>query len=243
MLSISQKKFVNSLKQKKFRTERSLFVVEGIKLIEELLQSDYEISAIYATSIWMEKNPKIECSEVSDKELKSISSLTTPNEVLAVVKQKEPQLIDVSNQLNIALDKLQDPGNFGTIIRTADWFGVQNIICSNDSVDVYNPKVLQATMGSFFRMNIIYTDLPKFFSENKTLTVYGALLDGENVYQKELKSKGSVLLMGNESKGISEELKPFIKKKVLIPNFGKAESLNVATATAILCSEFKRVSP
>lgn len=242
MISINQKKFVNSLKQKKFRTEHNLFVVEGIKLVEELLQSDYEVSAIYATLNWMEKNPKEECSEVSEKELQSISSLKTSNEVLAVVKQKGPQLIDVSNQLNIALDKLQDPGNFGTIIRTADWFGVQNIICSKDSVDVYNPKVLQATMGSFFRMNIIYTDLPEFFLENKALTVHGALLDGENVYQKELNSKGSILLMGNESKGISVELKPFISEKILIPNFGKAESLNVATATAVLCSEFKRLS-
>ncbi|MDG1475917.1 MAG: RNA methyltransferase [Vicingaceae bacterium] len=240
MISINQKKFVNSLKQKKFRTERNLFVVEGIKLVEELLQSDYEISAIYATSIWIERNSELECFEVSEKELQSISSLKTANEVLAVVKQKEFQLIDVSSQLNIALDKLQDPGNLGTIIRTADWFGVQNIICSEDSVDVYNPKVLQATMGSFFRVNIVYLSLSEFFSNNKGLTVYGALLDGENVYQKELKSKDSVLLMGNESKGISEELKPFIKEKISIPNYGKAESLNVATATAILCSEFVR---
>ena len=242
MISINQKKFVNSLKQKKFRTEHDLFVVEGIKLVQELLQSNYKISAIYATLNWIEKNPEVECIEVSEKELQSISSLKTANEVLAVVKQKEPQLMDVSNQLNIALDKLQDPGNFGTIIRTADWFGVQNVICSNDSVDVYNPKVLQATMGSFFRMNIVYVALAEFFSKNNDLIIYGALLDGKNVYQKELKSKGSVLLMGNESKGISEELKPFINEKILIPNFGKAESLNVATATAVLCSEFKRLS-
>jgi TrmH family RNA methyltransferase len=240
MISINQKKFVNSLWQKKYRTERGLFIIEGIKMVEELIQSDYEVSEIYATSIWIENNPSVECSEISEKELKSISSLKTPNEVLAVVKQKEPQLTDVSNQLSIALDKIQDPGNFGTIIRTADWFGINNIICSEESVDVYNPKVLQATMGSFFRMNIIYTDLSKFFTKNSELNVYGALLDGENVYQKELKSKGSVLLMGNESRGISEELKAFVTEKVLIPNFGKAESLNVATATAILCSEFVR---
>jgi TrmH family RNA methyltransferase len=240
MISISQKKFVNSLKQKKFRTEQGFYIVEGVKLLKELLESDYEVSAIYATSYWIENNPNIDSSEVSEKELKSISSLKNPNEVLAVVKQKEHQLSNVSSQLNIALDKIQDPGNFGTIIRTADWFGVKNIICSEDSVDVYNPKVLQATMGSFFRMNIVYTDLAKFFSDNKGLTVYGALLDGENVYEKKLNSKGSILLMGNESKGISTELIPFIKEKIRIPNFGKAESLNVATATAILCSEYMR---
>jgi TrmH family RNA methyltransferase len=240
MISISQKKFVSSLKQKKFRTEQGFYIVEGVKLLKELLESDYEVSAIYATSYWIENNPNIDSSEVSEKELKSISSLKNPNEVLAVVKQKEHQLSNVSSQLNIALDKIQDPGNFGTIIRTADWFGVKNIICSEDSVDVYNPKVLQATMGSFFRMNIVYTDLAKFFSDNKGLTVYGALLDGENVYEKKLNSKGSILLMGNESKGISTELIPFIKEKIRIPNFGKAESLNVATATAILCSEYMR---
>ena len=242
MLSINQKKQVNSLKQKKFRTEYKLFVVEGIKMLEELLLSDYEVETIYATANWIENNPTVNCVEISEKELVSISSLRSPNEVLAVVKQKENPLIDVPNQLTIALDKLQDPGNFGTIIRTADWFGVQHVICSGDSVDVYNPKVLQATMGSFFRVNITYVSLRDFFTENNNLSVYGALLDGENVYQKELKTKGSVLLMGNESKGISEELLPFISEKLLIPNFGKAESLNVATATAILCSEFKRMS-
>jgi TrmH family RNA methyltransferase len=243
MISINQKKFVSSLKQKKFRTERGLFIVEGVKLVQELLLSNYQISAIYATKSWMDKNQEVDSaniSEVSEKELLRISSLTTPNEVLAVVEQKVSQLETVSSQLNIAIDKIQDPGNLGNIIRTADWFGIQNIICSKDSVDLYNPKVLQATMGSFFRMNIVYTDLAEFFLENTRLTVYGALLDGEDVYQKELNSAGAVLLMGNESKGISEALKPFITEKVLIPNFGKAESLNVATATAILCSEFKR---
>tara|TARA_B100000809_G_scaffold213696_1_gene218191 strand:+ start:6625 stop:7350 length:726 start_codon:yes stop_codon:yes gene_type:complete len=240
MLSISQKKFVSSLKQKKFRTERGLYIVEGVKLLEELLKSDYEVITIYATSKWIENNLDIDSHEVSEKELKSISSLKNPNEVLAVVKQKEHQLSNVSSQLNIALDKIQDPGNFGTIIRTADWFGVNNILCSEDSVDVYNPKVLQATMGSFFRMNILYTNLPIFFSNNRELTVYGALLDGDNVYKKKLSSKGVVLLMGNESKGISKELISFVNEKILIPNFGKAESLNVATATAILCSEYMR---
>jgi TrmH family RNA methyltransferase len=240
MLSINQKKYVNSLKQKKFRTQHNSFVVEGVKLIDELLYSGYKIEAIYATTTWIEKNPTIDCIEISEKELNSISSLKTPNQIIAVVKQQENQLADVNSDLTIALDKIQDPGNLGTIIRTADWFGVKNIVCSEDTVDIYNPKVIQATMGSFFRVNIIYTNLSEFFSNNKDLTVYGALLEGDNVYKTELKSKGAVLLMGNESKGISKEIIPFVTDKISIPKFGKAESLNVATATAIICSECRR---
>lgn len=240
MLSISQKKQVNFLKQKKFRTTFNSFIIEGVKMIEELLLSDYEVETIYATADWSDDNLEIDCVIVSEKELGQISSLKTPNKVLAVVKQKESVTANFSTNLTIALDKLQDPGNMGTIIRTADWFGIDTIVCSKDSVDIYNPKVLQATMGSFFRVNIVYVDLPEFFNSNKALTVYGALLDGENIYQKTLIEKGAVLLMGNESKGISNELLPFVTERVMIPNFGKAESLNVATATAILCSECKR---
>tara|TARA_B100000809_G_C15078044_1_gene508602 strand:- start:626 stop:1351 length:726 start_codon:yes stop_codon:yes gene_type:complete len=240
MLSISQKKQVNSLKQKKYRTTFNSFIIEGVKMIEELLLSDYEVETIYATADWSDDNLEIDCVIVSEKELGQISSLKTPNKVLAVVKQKESVTANFSTNLTIALDKLQDPGNMGTIIRTADWFGIDTIVCSKDSVDIYNPKVLQATMGSFFRVNIVYVDLTEFFNSNKGLTVYGALLDGENVYQKTLIDKGAVLLMGNESKGISDELLPFVTERVMIPNFGKAESLNVATANAILCSECKR---
>jgi TrmH family RNA methyltransferase len=240
MLSQNQKKHVNSLKQKKFRTQHNSFVVEGVKMVEELLQSNYEVEEIYATQSWIENNPSVGCDEVSEKELSQISSLKTPNEVITVVKQKAPQLIDVSSHLTIALDKIQDPGNLGTIIRTADWFGIQNIICSEGSVDVYNPKVMQATMGSFFRVNLVYTNLNQFFSENTNLIVYGALLEGANIYTEQLNSNGTVLLMGNESKGVSEELIPFITDKISIPKTGGAESLNVATATAILCSEFVR---
>ena len=241
MLSSNLKKLVNSLKQKKFRTQCGSFVVEGVKMLDELLQSDYEVEYIFATTPWIKRNTTINCLEISEKELNSISSLTTSNEVLAVVKQKETKLIDVSSQFSIALDTIQDPGNLGAIIRTADWFGIKNIICSADSVDVFNPKVMQATMGSFFRMNIVYVDLREFFSTNRELTIYGALLDGDAIYEKQLKPEGSVLLMGNESKGISEELLPCLTKKITIPKFGEAESLNVAAATAIFCYEYKRV--
>ena len=240
MISTNQKKFVNSLKQKKFRTEHRSFVVEGIKLVDELLQSDYEVDSIYATSSWIEDNSNVDCVEISEKDLKSISSLKTPNQVMAIVKQKEIQLNDVYSELTIALDNIQDPGNLGTIIRTGDWFKVPNILCSDDTVDVYNPKVIQATMGSFFRVNIVYTNLVDFFTKNTDLKVYGALLAGNNIYKEQLNLKGSVLLMGNESKGISKELLSFVTDKISIPKIGKAESLNVATATAILCSEFAR---
>jgi len=240
MISANKKKYVNSLKQKKFRTQYNSFVVEGVKMVEELLLSDYEIDSIYATSNWILDNSSVVCEEVSEKELSQISSLTAPNEVLAIVKQKDHQLIDLNSNLTIALDIIQDPGNLGTIIRTADWFGVRNIVCNEDSVDVYNSKVMQSTMGSFFRINIVYTNLHQFLIKNDDLTVYGALLEGDDIYSKELKSKGSVLLMGNESKGISTELIPFITDRISIPKQGGAESLNVATATAILCSEFAR---
>lgn len=240
MLSIRQKKELVALQQKKVRTSTNSFVVEGVKMVEELLQSDYKIKDLYATASWISENKVVDCVGVSEKELAQISSLKSPNKVLAVVEQKTPKEVQLSQKLTLALDKLQDPGNLGTIIRTADWFGIETIVCSTDAVDVYNPKVLQATMGSFFRVNIIYTDLPTFFRSNKDLTVYGALLNGENVYQKTVVPKAAILLMGNESQGISEELLPFVTEKIKIPNFGKAESLNVATATAILCSEFSR---
>lgn len=240
MVTANQKKFVKALAQKKFRAEHNCFVVEGVKLIEELLQSDFEVVDIYATANWIENNPSVNAEQVSSKDLAIMSSFKTANEVLAVVKQQQHYTIDYSNHLTIALDNLQDPGNLGTIIRTADWFGIKTIVCSADTVDVYNPKVIQATMGSLFRVNVLYVNLLEFFKENNELSVYGALLDGKNVYQKTLTKKGSVLLMGNESKGISDSLLPFITDKILIPKIGQAESLNVSTATAILCAEFSK---
>ncbi len=240
MLSASQKKYVNTLKQKKFRDLNQCFVVEGIKIGEELLSSGFKTEIIYATSSWIKNNPNIKVQEVTAKELKSISSLKTPNEILAVVKYPQPKAIKPTSNLTIALDKIQDPGNFGAIIRTADWFGVKQIICSNDTVDCYNYKVIQATMGSFFRVRIQYCNLKNFFASQKNSKIYGALLNGENVLKKNLRQKNAILLMGNESNGISEELFPFIHEKITIPKFGKAESLNVAIATAILCAEFNK---
>ena len=208
-------------------------------MVEELLSSGFEIQTIYAQSNWIENHSFDNIIEISEKELASISSLKNPNEVLAVVSKKKVENIDLSG-LTIALDNIQDPGNLGTIIRTADWFGIKNIVCSSDSVDVYNPKVLQATMGSFFRVNLVYVDLVEFFNQNSKLTVYGALLNGDNVYNQQLLKSNAVLLMGNESKGVSDNLLPFITSKISIPKLGKAESLNVSIATAILCAEFTK---
>jgi len=240
MITNHQKKFIVSLKQKKFRTQHNSFVVEGIKMVNELLQSDYEVETLFATQPWFNNYSWDNAEEISEKELSSISSLKTPNQVLAVAKKKETSLPPSFEELTIALDNVQDPGNLGTIIRTADWFGVKNVICSEDCVDVYNPKVIQATMGSFCRVNVVCANLIDFFSQNNDVTVYGSFIDGENIYKKKISKNESILLMGNESKGISKELQPYIKEWISIPRIGQAESLNVSVATSILCAEFYR---
>ena len=240
MITANQKKFVTSLAQKKYRNQHKCFVVEGVKLVEELLDSNCKIHSIYALNNWAENHQHVDCEVVSIKELTSISSFKNPNEVLAVVHYQELSDLEFKNKLTIILDCIQDPGNLGTIIRTADWFGIDNIICSLDSADKYNPKVIQATMGSIFRLNIVYYDLQEFLAHNKDLIIYGAVLDGENIYNASLNIKGAALILGNESKGISEELKAFITNPVTIPKKGNAESLNVASAAAILCAEFSK---
>lgn len=240
MIHANQKKFIISLQQKKFRILHKVFVVEGVKMVDELLEADFEIEQLYATTNWIAQRKNTSVEEVSEKELNSISSLKTPHEVLAVVRQRPTQVIANNIGLTLALDTIQDPGNFGTILRTADWFGIKQIVCSNNCVESYNPKVIQATMGAIFRLNISYTNLADFFIMHKDALVYGALLEGENVYEADLKSNGNILLMGNESQGISEELSSIISHPLMIPKLGQSESLNVASATAILCSEFAR---
>lgn len=236
MLSNNQKKYLNSLKQKKYRNQYSSFIVEGEKMVNELVASDFEIEAVYGVEDLI-SYPSI--IEISEKELASLSLLKTPNKYFAVAKQKK--VIDiVSDGLTIVLDNIQDPGNLGTIIRIADWFGISTIVCSPTCVDLYNPKVVQATMGSLFRIDVVYSDLTSFLAKNKERAIYGALLGGENVYETTIQKDNAILIMGNESKGISAELIPFINHKITIPQFGKAESLNVAVATAILCSEYRR---
>jgi len=238
MLSKSQIKLITSLKQKKYRQQHNFFVVEGVKAITELLQSNLELHKLYTTQSF-NINSKDEVI-ISETDLKRISFLTTPNKALAVFKIPEQKPIDNSG-LIVALDSIRDPGNLGTIIRLCDWFGVKELICSKETVDCFNPKVIQATMGSITRVHVSYIDLDFFLSTVK-LPVFGAFMEGENVYKASLPKQG-VLVMGNEANGVSEKIEAMITKKISIPRFGDlkvTESLNVATATAVLLSEFRR---
>jgi TrmH family RNA methyltransferase len=246
MLSKSQISFIKSLHQKKYRKEHGLFIVEGIKSIKEFILSSYHIHTIFYNSEQYNLLPKLPANinlfEVKNAELDKISTLQTPQGFLALVhipKNKELDQKELKNQFTLVLDGVQDPGNMGTIIRTADWFGFKNIICSVDSVEVFNPKTVQATMGSLARVNIFEADLPIFLTDN-TLPVFGALLDGQSIYKTQWGSEGLVIL-GNEGKGISPEVIKKINKPVTIPRIGEAESLNVAVSAAIFCAELVRV--
>jgi len=235
MLSKNEIKYIQSLFHKKQRDEEKLFVAEGPKLADELLNSNSYIKHIYATNKWLQKNTvqKAPVTEVSDIELARISNLQTPNEVVVIAQQllpaDEPLL---KGNLTIVLDGIQDPGNMGTIIRIADWFGIQQIICSNLCVEIYNPKVVQSTMGSLLRVKCWYKD---FYNWNPEidLPVFGALLSGRDIYLTG-KAEEGLLVIGNESKGIGEPFLSKITHPVTIPKKGNAESLNAAVATAII---------
>jgi TrmH family RNA methyltransferase len=246
MLSKSQISFIKSLHQKKYRKEHGLFIVEGIKSIKEFIQSSYQIHTIFYNSEQYNLLPKLPANinlfEVKNAELDKISTLQTPQGFLALVhipKNKELDLKELKNQFTLVLDGVQDPGNMGTIIRTADWFGFKNIICSADCVEVFNPKTVQATMGSLSRVNIYEADLQALLTAN-TIPVFGALLDGESIYKTQWGAEGLIIL-GNEGKGISPEVIKKINKPVTIPRIGEAESLNVAVSAAIFCAELVRV--
>ncbi|WP_090527767.1 RNA methyltransferase [Mucilaginibacter sp. NFR10] len=247
MLSKSQISLLKSLQHKKFRKEHGLFLVEGYKSVVEFVNAAYQVDAIYHTSEiapkMMNLSRKINFQEISLTDLEKISSLKTPQDVIGLIKiPKWPRLNYnlLKNNFSLVLDGVQDPGNMGTIIRTADWFGITDIICSDDTVDVYNPKVVQATMGSLARVNVHYGDLMTIIPEIK-LPLFGAMLDGENIYNTNFGREG-LLAMGNEGNGLRPEIQQLINKTVTIPRIGYAESLNVAIATAILCSEIKRNS-
>ncbi|MCF8369404.1 MAG: RNA methyltransferase [Bacteroidales bacterium] len=250
MLSKNKEKIIRSLPILKYRKQTGLFLAEGPKIVEELLESTFEVNFICATSEWLNsKNSlvkKYECFEVTQNELNKISALKNPNQVLATFKIPDNSPIpNFSNELILVLDNIRDPGNLGTIIRSADWFGVKNIICANTCVDLYNPKVVQSTMGSIARVGLFYTDLIEYFTKAALqMPVYGAVLNGANMYTAVDTSTG-YLIIGNESNGISDGLLPFITKKLSIPSFVKpdgshAESLNASVATAVLLAEFKR---
>ena len=239
MISKNRIRFINALSKKKQRIENNRFIIEGEKMVNEAMQWIPElIESVYASSDFEYTLNKhsFEIEEINDKELKEISSLITPNKALAVCKMPISNSID--SPLIICLDGIQDPGNMGTILRLADWFGIKDVVCSKNTVDCYNPKVLQATMGAIFRVNVHYVDLNEFLSKTE-LPIYGALLDGENLFEHNYDRQGIVIL-GNEGNGISEEIKKHVEHAITIPRFGEAESLNVATAGAIILGAFYR---
>ncbi|GAA4341851.1 RNA methyltransferase [Mucilaginibacter gynuensis] len=245
MLSKSQINLLKSLQQKKFRREHGFFLVEGHKSINEFANSPYQIDTVYQTYSSDPKllnlSQKINFQQISLNDLEKISGLKTPQDAVALVKIPEWPGLNydtLKKKFSLVLDGVQDPGNMGTIIRTADWFGIYNVICSEDTVDVYNPKVVQATMGSLSRVNVHYTDIEKLIPKIG-LPVYGALLNGRNIYNTDFGSEG-LLVMGNEGNGIRPAMERLISKAITIPRLGEAESLNVAIATAIFCSEIKR---
>jgi len=245
MISKSQISFIKSLHQKKIRKEQGLFIVEGLKSIQEFINSEYVVDSVYCTENLMPKldnlSRKIKPVGITESELSRISALSTPQAILAVVqipKQTDLNIKKWDGSFILALDGVQDPGNLGTIIRTADWFGLNTILCSKDTAEVYNPKVVQASMGSLSRVNIIYTDLGDVFSQIN-IPVYGALLNGKSIYETDFGQEG-IILLGNEGNGISEDLIEKINYPITIPRYGKAESLNVAISASIFCSELRR---
>ena len=242
MLSKNQIKLITSLQQKKHRSANAMFFAEGIKGIQELLESDFELVYVYTTQNDFDQVPSEKKVVISNNELKKISALATPNSCLALFKIPTEKKITTAG-LILALDSIRDPGNLGTILRLCDWFGIGQIICSKDAVDIYNPKVVQATMGSLTRVNVNYIDLVPFISKT-TLPLFGTFMDGSNIYKTDLPQEG-IIIMGNEANGISPEIEKLIKNKLTIPRFGtlqKTESLNVASATAIILSEFRRLT-
>jgi TrmH family RNA methyltransferase len=240
MVSKNQIKLITSLQQKKYRYSNKLFFAEGVKVIQELLHSNFELEHLYSTQNDFDEVSSLRKTIIDDNDLKKISALATPNSCLAVFKmQMEKKIIEAG--LILGLDSIRDPGNLGTILRLCDWFGINQLLCTKETVDIYNPKVVQATMGSIARVNVNYIDLNAFLDQTK-LPIFGTFMDGENIYQSALPQEG-IIIMGNEANGISAELEKLIQKRLSIPRFGdiqKTESLNVATATAIILSEFRR---
>ena len=251
MISKNRIKQINSLQQKKFRAESGTFVAEGHKVVDELLRSNLKIKEIFATKDWIETHAKKfageNIQEVTKDEIKKISAMQTAVDVVAEVYMKDDSEDFKLNetQLYLCLDSVRDPGNFGTIIRIANWFGINTIIASDDCVDLYNSKVIQASMGSAFRVDVVYSKLDKILSEanRKKIPVYGTFLSGDNIYTDKLSQNG-IIIMGNEGHGILPETEKFITRKILIPcgstPENAPESLNVSTATAVVCSEFFR---
>ena len=248
MISKNTSKLITSLSIKKKRDELSMFIAEGSKLIYDLALS-FKCEILIATTQWIADHEPIEANQIIETtidDLKKISNQLNPQGVLAVFRKPSYQfdITQITEKLSIALDDVQDPGNLGTIIRIADWFGISDIFCSEHSADAYSPKAVQACMGALSRVRVHYVEINGFLNLcNGKLPIYGTFMNGENIYEKSLSNNG-IILMGNEGKGISEELGEFVTERLLIPNYPKgeltSESLNVGVATALVCAEFRR---
>ena len=245
MITKNTVKLVGSLRQQKFRKEHQLFVVEGRKMVNELMAADFEIAYLFVTEKYAAENgiPSDKAETVTEVQMEQMSGQDTAPGILAVVKQPKKQAIDPKARLVLALDGIANPGNLGTIIRTADWFGLHDIVCSDDCVELWNPKVIQATMGSLFRTRIVYTDLAQFLSEKKAKgkAIYGALLNGENLFERQGEAAG-VVVIGSESHGIRPDILPLITHPITIPRDANSqtESLNASIAAAIIMAEMRR---
>lgn len=247
MLSKNKIKYIRSLEIKKFRDESGCFLAEGNKLVRDILPF-FECELLVAKPSWMAQQGDIRAGELiaaEDNDVEKASLLKTPQDVIAVFRQ--PNYLfekeELEQDLSLVLDGIQDPGNMGTIIRLADWFGIKNVICSPDTVDIFNPKTVQATMGAIAHVKVFYTHLPELLSDFINVPVYGTFLEGKNIYEETLTANG-LIVMGNEGKGISRSVAKYISRKLYIPNYPPeaetTESLNVAVAAAITCSEFRR---
>ena len=244
MISKQLAKFVKSLKLKKYRKKASAFVVEGAKNVSELLTSDFVIKHLFITDKFLQDygsylHSNFEYTLCTEKELINLGTFQTNEYALAVASMKSQSFRSKNEKIILALDEIKDPGNLGTIIRIADWYGIHTIVANSGTADFYNPKVVNASMGSFTRVNMKYIDLEDYLADNKSHKVYGTFLDGKNIHNL-TPELPAIILMGSESIGINNSLIPFINEKITIPKFGNAESLNVAVSTAVICDNFMR---
>jgi len=243
MIPKSFEKYVNSLKQKKYRSQHKRFIAEGEKTVREFLNEHFPAEKILTLPAWTEKNERwkrfYSIEEISEVQMKRLSNLVTPSPLMLIGEIPDYKIQDakIVSQISLALDGISDPGNLGTIIRIADWFGIEYVFCSEDCAEAYNPKTVQSTMGSLARVKVTEVKLDELFSRFKQVPVYGAFMEGNSIYDHAQVSSG-FLLIGNEAHGISSSLHPFIKERISIPRAGKAESLNAAVATGIICATF-----
>jgi RNA methyltransferase, TrmH family len=245
MISKAQIGLIKSLDQKKYRNQYKVFFVEGIKLVNELLISEFKLHSLFAVKEWVEMNSAIasECKDkinlITEKELKQISNLTAPNQVLAIFEIPDNEVLDLKqSDIILCLEAIRDPGNLGTIIRIADWYGIKNIACSDDCVDAYNPKVVQSSMGSIARVRVDYVDLKSFLSALHGFHTYATTLSGKSIHSIKLEFP-AVVIIGNESQGLTREVAEICQHSISIPKYGGAESLNAAMAAGIILDKFK----